>query len=196
MLSCCLLETSLITAGAQAKVYFRTPSNPSELSQLQKWVFFFLCPTWAGDRLQVLVMTGAGKKSFDLQYRLHQPAWTAAVRARDWLSDNRVWLTVTSASLQRSCLAWVSPECPFGVHTPGQGDPACNLTWSLRRHWDAVAVRAEKAVRGWKCLLIFLLMWIVRGLLLWWNLTTFSLLSQNLLDRFDQSPIQPDLKCS
>lgn len=28
MLSCCLLETSLITAGAQAKIHFRTPKQP------------------------------------------------------------------------------------------------------------------------------------------------------------------------
>lgn len=156
MLSCCLLETSLITAGVQDKVYFRTLKQLFRAVTITETGVPLPLPTWAEDKLQVLLMTGAGKKSFDLHYSLCQSAWAVAVRATsvtDWLSDSSTWLTVTSASLQRSCLTWVSSECPSGVHTPTvwarssgvvRETPACNLTWPLRRHWGC------SICKGWK----------------------------------------------
>lgn len=118
MLSCCLLETSLITAGVQAKVYFRTSKQP-----------FWAVTITETDVLLPLPHMGRGQAPGPADDRgwygkIWFTVWAGAVRAIDWPSDNSVWLTGTSACLQRPCLAWVSSECSSGVHTPGQGDPS------------------------------------------------------------------------
>ena len=200
-LSCCLLETSLITAGAQTKVYFRNPKQTFRVVTIIEigallplphifcgWIY--ACIWRAGDKFQALQVAGAGKKNWTI-------AQSASVcmgccsqshfSVTAWLGNNSMWLTVKSASLQRSCVAWVSSECPSAVQTPTvwaksngvfREIPACSLAWVPGRHWECSGCKGWKGDASWW---ILPLMWIVTALLLWWSLITFSLLSQNLI---------------
>lgn len=91
MLSCSLLETSLITAGVQAKLYFRTPKQSFRVVTITEMGVLLPLPHMDRGQTPGPADDRAGKKSFDLQSSLHQSAWAGAVRATsvtDWLSDS------------------------------------------------------------------------------------------------------------
>lgn len=120
-LICCLLETSLITAGAQTQVYFRNSKQTFravtiiEIGALLPlpdifcgWIY--ACIWRAGAKFQALLVVGTGKKNFELQHSLHQSAWAVAVRAASVSQPDLATISCDWQSSQPVCRDCVWPE--------------------------------------------------------------------------------------